>query len=86
MAKENINTLTVGICDAKIEYIIIESLNGAKRTYAVENSLVRFTIGDDIFEKSWREPGIREYADRMGSLNFGSLSEWNLPRLSSGNK
>ena len=30
------------------------------------SNFIRFAIGDDIFEKSWKELGIREYADRFG--------------------
>jgi len=69
----------------------LKTLNGAN---AVKNSLVLFTIGDDmsrkelgvsricdswevsthrelarwhdIFEKSWKGLGVREYADRIG--------------------
>lgn len=37
----------------------------------VKNSLVRFTIslGDDTLEKSCKELGVREYADRIGLVN-----------------
>jgi hypothetical protein len=34
----------------------------ARKERMLSNKLVRFTIGDDIFEKSWKVPG---YADRI---------------------
>ena len=39
----------------------VDYLNGAKGRYAVKNS----SIGDDIFDKNWKELCIREYADRI---------------------
>ena len=51
MAKENINTAN-GCDEVGMSNANIEGLDGAKRTYAVQNTLVRFIIGNDIFEKS----------------------------------
>ena len=50
----------IGMSDANVE-----DLNGTKWTYAVKNSFIHFIIGDDMFDKSWKELGVREYADRI---------------------
>ena len=32
-----------------------------------------WTLGDDIFEKSWKELGVREYADRIRSADHAGV-------------
>ena len=65
MAKEDINTAN-GCDEVGMSNANIEGLDGVKRTYAVKNRLLRSIIGNDILEKSWKELGVREYADRIG--------------------
>ena len=60
----------------------VEYLNGAREVNVCsQNNLVRFTIGDDIFENSWKELGVREYADRIGLVITTLLSESPKERL-----
>ena len=65
MAKEDINTAN-GCDEVGMSNANIEGLDGVKRTYAVQNRLLRSIIGNDMFEKSWKALGVREYADRIG--------------------
>ena len=74
MAKEDINTAN-GCDEIGMSNTNIKGLDGAKKTYAVQNKLLRFIIGNDIFESS---------AFVNMPTELGSISEQGLPRLSRG--
>ena len=72
------STFLVSLVVPKVSHYL-ESLKGAKWTYAIKNIGSLHHRRWHIFQKGWKA-GVREYAYRIG------LVKWDLPRLSSGNE